>query len=403
MITRVPLKCPHCSAPHGVWKCRIFRSSSLQDHLKTVRQHRLCRACLSEGHSVKKCTKGFTCRKAGCGRDHHYLIHSDEGNGNRNGTRPTSSNVSPSAGDSGAAERSVTERRSPPVPTTVRVNPVTPPVLNDSTAALSSDPVTVGVFRASRPRVCFKVVPVKISSNCETREIITHAFLDSGSDATFCLESLVQGLELKDMKPASFMMKTVNCKEKRTGHEVQLNMEPLEGDVKFRLEHVLTTNSLPITPKHMATNEEIRRWPHFHDICLPETGDKKVTILIGSNRPDIIDKQLDKREGECGQPFAVKTPLGWTVYGPIGELADDQVHVNFTHTERENLHTQLEQMYNEEFGDIDTALEEGMSIEDRKGKEIMDQSATLVNGHYQIRLVRSFPASLTVYQPPRRD
>ena len=55
------------------------------------------------------------------------------------------------------------------------------------------------------------------------------------------------------------MMTTVNCKEERTGHEVQLNIESLEGDVKFRLEHVLTTNSLPVTPKHMATNEEIRR------------------------------------------------------------------------------------------------------------------------------------------------
>ena len=43
-------------------------------------------------------------------------------------------------------------------------------------------------------------------------------------------------------------------------------------------------------------------------------------------------------------------------------------------------------MYNEEFGDINTALEEGMSIEDCKDKEIMDQSAILVNGHYQIRL-----------------
>ena len=57
--------------------------------------------------------------------------------------------------------------------------------------------------------------------------------------------------------------------------------------------------------------------------CLPETGDKKETILIGSDHPDIIDKQLDKREGECGQPCAVRTPLGWTVCSLIGELADN--------------------------------------------------------------------------------
>ena len=46
----------------------------------------------------------------------------------------------------------------------------------------------------------------------------------------------------------------------------------------------------------------------------------------------------------------------------------------------------MEQTYNEEFSDMDRNLEGGMSIEDCKAKEIMDQSTTLVNGHYHIRL-----------------
>ena len=65
--TGVPLKCPQCSGPHGVWSCRMFRSSSLRDHSKTVRQHRLCRACLSQGHNAKQCPRGFPCSKPGCG------------------------------------------------------------------------------------------------------------------------------------------------------------------------------------------------------------------------------------------------------------------------------------------------------------------------------------------------
>ena len=65
--TGVPLKCPQCSGPHGVWSCRMFRSSSLRDRSKTVRQHRLCRACLSQGHNAKQCPRGFPCSKPGCG------------------------------------------------------------------------------------------------------------------------------------------------------------------------------------------------------------------------------------------------------------------------------------------------------------------------------------------------
>ena len=43
-------------------------------------------------------------------------------------------------------------------------------------------------------------------------------------------------------------------------------------------------------------------------------------------------------------------------------------------------------MYDEEFVEADANAEEGMSVEDRKAQELMDQSATLVNGHYQLKL-----------------
>ena len=122
----------------------------------------------------------------------------------------------------------------------------------------------------------------------------------------------------------------------------------------------------------MATNEEIRKWPHLDDISLPETWDKRVTILIGSDHPQIIDLQLAKREGECGQLSAVRTPFGRTVFRPIREIADEQVHVNIINTEREVFNAQLERMYNEEFGDTNETLE-GMSVKDRKAEEIMDQ------------------------------
>ena len=46
-VDRVPLKCPQCSGPHGVWRYWIFRSSSLRDHLKTVRQHSVAWRCIS--------------------------------------------------------------------------------------------------------------------------------------------------------------------------------------------------------------------------------------------------------------------------------------------------------------------------------------------------------------------
>ena len=43
-------------------------------------------------------------------------------------------------------------------------------------------------------------------------------------------------------------------------------------------------------------------------------------------------------------------------------------------------------MYKEEVGDTNGTVEEGMSVKDHKANVIMDQSKTLVNGHYQIQL-----------------
>ena len=83
--------------------------------------------------------------------------------------------------------------------------------------------------------MCFKVVPVKVNSRNGGKEIVTYAFLDGGSDASFCLESLVRALDLKDMKPTCFTMATVNREDERTGHEVQLNVKSLEGDAEFKL------------------------------------------------------------------------------------------------------------------------------------------------------------------------
>ena len=111
-----------------------------------------------------------------------------------------------------------------------------PPRVSNNTTVPPGHPVTVGVVRARRPRVCFKVVPVKISGHSGSKEKVTYAFFDSGSDASFCLENLVRELGLKEMKPATFTMATVNCEEKRTGHEVQLNNKSLEGETEFKLD-----------------------------------------------------------------------------------------------------------------------------------------------------------------------
>ena len=247
--------------------------------------------CLDEGHFAKCCKSGFTCRIRGCGKGHHYLLHrgqnfvKDDRTNDDNGDRIKEQTQGQKVG--------VTQ--------------------NDATESPHGESVVnVCAVKASRPRVCFKVVPVRVSVP-DRQEVVTYAFLDCGSDATLCLESLVQELSIEDVNPVNYTMTTVNCEQQKTGYDVKLNVRSVSGSERVELKNVLTTDSLPVTPRHIATNEELKEWPHLQDVVLPETRDKRVTILIGSDRPDLIDCYLDRQDGRKGEPCAFKTPLEWTV------------------------------------------------------------------------------------------
>lgn len=104
----------------------------------------------------------------------------------------------------------------------------------------------------------------------------------------------------------------------RSQTEVQLDIESLDGDTKFPLDNVFNSRKHPLSSRQIATNEDFKRWSYLRKLSLPETGDNRVIIiLIGSDRPDQIDEQLESKEGDQGEHFAVRTPLGWTIHGPI--------------------------------------------------------------------------------------
>ena len=372
-------KCPQCSGPHGIWRCQAFKSAELEDRLKTVKEHKLCNICLDEGHFARFCRSGFTCRVSGCGMNHHYLIHREQS--------PTKDDLM-GKDDYNKLEEQIPSKNDEV--TRGNTSEGEQKLINAhlSASVLERPPhelINVNAVRASRPRVCFKVVPVRVSVPTSQKEFITNAFLDSGSDATLCLESLVQEFSIDDAKPVKYTMTTVNRKQEKVGYEVHLNIGSISGSEKFVLENVLTTDNLPVTPKHVAENDELHEWQHLRNLVLPKIEDKHVTMLIGNDRPDIIDSCLDRRVGKKGEPCAVKTSLGWTVYGPMGNADDGKVSVSFTRSEYDVLDRKMERMFNAEFDDIKD-LEESMSIEDRIAKQIMVETTTLKDGHYQIGL-----------------
>ena len=51
-------------------------------------------------------------------------------------------------------------------------------------------------------------------------------------------------------------------------------------------------------------------------LALPTASAKSVSVLIGQDNADLLMPR-DVRSGKPGEPYAVKTLLGWTLNGPL--------------------------------------------------------------------------------------
>ena len=54
---------------------RFLRTRLMRIDCELYNKKKLCGSCLAYGHFSRSCPKGFSCRKPGCGKKHHSLLH----------------------------------------------------------------------------------------------------------------------------------------------------------------------------------------------------------------------------------------------------------------------------------------------------------------------------------------
>ena len=107
-------------------------------------------------------------------------------------------------------------------------------------------------------------------------------------------------------------------------------------------------------------------------------------MLIGANVPEAqIHEEV--RVGGPGEPYAVRTLLGWAIMGPLNGNIRSQfgkVNVNFLRYGNETLDQQMTQFLGLENIDLITSSRKGMSVQDREALGKLKSSVRLVDGHY---------------------
>jgi hypothetical protein len=289
-------ECPFCGGWHSLTKCKVFEKKPYVEKMKIVRQAKLCDNCFTAGHMAKGCMKGSSCEVTGCNRKHLTLL-------------PPPRQEDPKR----RAERD-------PGPT------------NEGNEHLEDGNPEGGNCNATNRGggVRLRIVPVKVKGKNSDKVIETYAFLDNGSDVTLCDQKLVRELELDGIERTFSLTTQEKRDSRRKGLEVQLRIETMDGNDALDLQKVWTVNQLNVSQRSIATAEDIEHWKHLSDIGLHSIEDKEVRILIGSDVPEAF-WVLEERHGGRGEPYAIRSPLGWTVVGPTEpvENRETQFSTNF--------------------------------------------------------------------------
>ena len=114
-----------------------------------------------------------------------------------------------------------------------------------------------------------------------------------------------------------------------------------------------------------------------------------VELLIGADMPG-AHRSLEYRMNHSGGPNAVTCALGRGLVVPTALprkfVANEVGHVNFAQFERVVLNDLMKRMYETDFLSKGKDIGLGHSVEDKRALQVMEESVTMVSGHYQIAL-----------------
>ena len=160
-----------------------------------------------------------------------------------------------------------------------------------------------------------RIIPI-IVKNCE-KEMKINALLDDGSQQTFINKTVTSflGVTENDQRDIDISLLGGRVDTLKSAGSVSIPVMPMERNAKFTLS-ALTTTQVTGDLRGRKWENVKGRYHHLHDIPLDEFCSKRVDMIIGLDNPR-LHVSLEERVGNPGEPMARKTPLGWSIIGPI--------------------------------------------------------------------------------------
>ena len=164
-------------------------------------------------------------------------------------------------------------------------------------------------------------MPVRVKAKGQRDSVVTYAFLDNGSNSTFCSEELLEQLGVEGRKTNLSLTTMTSENSPVETHIVSLEVYDLDEDEFVDLPSVYSTSKLPVTSRDIPEQGDVDKWPHLSDICVTRVN-AEVGLLIGNDCAEALEPREVRQSKDKG-PYALKTIFGWTINGPLSRKQDD--------------------------------------------------------------------------------
>ena len=235
---------------------------------------------------INNCKSKAFCKVDNCKKRYHTLLHPvNEGN------------------NSNSSSNDATENYQTNQHTTIGLNDQMSESPQQSEAAVNTELGAKHTF--------LQVIPVKLSNGHIFIE--TNALLDCGSDTTLLRKDIAQRLNLKGKQKKLRGNSALSNSRNIDSATVLLDISSTSVSGCTQISTWVVHNlKIPLNRCDVSEIKTIN--PHLKDIDFPLLKDSDVALLIGRDHANSL-LHRDFRQGQNGDPTAVKTTLGWAHMG----------------------------------------------------------------------------------------